>query len=100
MALRIPLKAGDIIDRLRDFSVSRLASVQYFIGLLCKSEVLFKYLEGSRSTRSGYGSLPTRHGGNDVQVCTMGLPSCIPCVICYSAHMPLLNIGDPTGCLC
>jgi hypothetical protein len=53
MALRIPLKAGDIIDRLRDFGVSRLASVLCFNGLLCKSEVLFKYLKGRRSTRSG-----------------------------------------------
>jgi len=37
MALRIPIKAGGIIDRLGDFGVSRLGSVLYFIGLLCKS---------------------------------------------------------------
>jgi hypothetical protein len=29
-----------------------------------------------------------------------GLPSFLSCVVCWGAHMPLLNIGDPTGCLC
>jgi len=52
MALRIPLKAGDFIDHLRDLGVSRLTSVLHSNGLLCKSEVLFKYLKGSRSTRT------------------------------------------------
>lgn len=40
MAVRIPLKAGDFIDHLRDFDVSRLASVPYFNGLLCRSGVI------------------------------------------------------------
>jgi hypothetical protein len=34
-------KAGDFIDHLRDFGVSRLASVPYFNGLLCKAGVFF-----------------------------------------------------------
>jgi hypothetical protein len=29
-----------------------------------------------------------------------GPPSSLSGVVCCSAHMPLLNIGHPTGCLC
>jgi len=81
MVLRIPLKAGDFIDHLGDFGVSRLASMPYINGLLCKSEVVFKYLIGTRSTRTGWGSLPPHRCGSHVQVYTIG--TAFVSLLCY-----------------